>query len=100
MRLNENEINVLTDLSKSFFGEKAKLILFGSRTDDTQKGGDIDVLLIPNNEMNNAQLFRNKLKYLVAVKEKIGDQKIDVVIPELSSKSIVDTALRTGTTLC
>ncbi|MBM4147181.1 MAG: nucleotidyltransferase domain-containing protein [Nitrospira sp.] len=44
MRLDENEKKALKHALKDFRGE---VYLFGSRTDDSKRGGDIDILLVP-----------------------------------------------------
>ena len=45
MRLSEKQIKVLKDKLNSI-SSSAKLYLFGSRVDDTKKGGDIDLLVV------------------------------------------------------
>lgn len=47
--------------------------LFGSRVDDTKKGGDIDLYLVLSSHNN---LFEKKLKFLSRVKRELGEQKI------------------------
>ncbi len=52
MRLGDDQIQVLksklNELSSS-----AKLYLFGSRVDDTKKGGDIDLLVLNDGHLND-----------------------------------------------
>lgn len=77
MRLNQFQIDTIVELSKKHFGQQTTVYLFGSRTDDKQKGGDID-LLIKN--MNGATLtIETKIRFLAELKTQIGDRKIDVV---------------------
>lgn len=45
MRLYEDQINVLKNKLQSI-SSTAQLYLFGSRVDDTKKGGDIDLLIV------------------------------------------------------
>lgn len=53
---------------------KAGVYLFGSRTDDNRKGGDIDLLLIGKG------ITRENIRSIkIELKEKLGDQKIDIV---------------------
>lgn len=52
----------------------AHAYLFGSRADDSRKGGDIDLLLI--GEGIDRQLIR---AIRIALKDELGDQKIDIV---------------------
>ena len=45
MRLKKENIEVIKILAKKYFGENAKVYLFGSRIDDNKKGGDIDLYI-------------------------------------------------------
>lgn len=74
MRLNDKEINVIKAAIREF-DSKAEIKLFGSRVDDDKKGGDIDLLII-----SNKITFSEKLSILIKLKEKIGEQKIDIII--------------------
>ncbi len=75
MRLSPQIAEKLVSLAKENFGEDCKLYLFGSRVDDSKKGGDIDLLLLTDEKI--------KLKEKWAIKRKIydliGEQKIDLV---------------------
>ena len=80
MRLNEKEITSIKAVTNSVFGENATVILFGSRTEDGKRGGDIDLLITCNKTIAGDDLYQLKLKFLVQLKKRIGDQKIDVII--------------------
>lgn len=56
---------------------EARIYLFGSRTDDNKKGGDLDILIFSKDIT-----FGDKLKIKAAIFEKIDEQKIDLVIAE------------------
>lgn len=76
MRLTENQINAIRSTAQLIFGDFVEVFLFGSRIEDDLKGGDIDLLIHAEEKSMN---IRNKALFLVALKKKIGDQKIDVV---------------------
>lgn len=80
MRLNVKDITSIKAVTNSVFGENAIVTLFGSRTEDSKKGGDIDLLIKCNKTVSRDDLYRLKLKFLVQLKKRIGDQKIDVII--------------------
>ena len=74
--------------------QSGKVILFGSRVDDTKKGGDID-LYIETPDCN----FSKKIDFLVLVKQYIGDQKIDVILDEGEDRNIDRIAKSEGIVL-
>jgi predicted nucleotidyltransferase len=82
MRLTEYEIKAIKETSVKVFGEGSNTYIFGSRVDDTKKGGDIDIFIETD---KNTDIFENKLKFLVELEKKIGERKIDVVIKSADS---------------
>lgn len=84
MRLTKYEVQaIITGVYKFALPEATELRLFGSRVDDQAKGGDIDLLLIANNSTTKAFLLENKLNMLIATKNILGEQKIDLKIASL-----------------
>ena len=90
MRLTTNEQNIIKDTFKKYFN--GEIYLFGSRIDDNQKGGDID-LYISSKETN----LSKKIDFLVELKKQIGDRKIDVV---LNKKGLIEKKAKQGILLC
>jgi predicted nucleotidyltransferase len=78
MRLTEFEVKSVVDEAVRCFGPDACVTLFGSRIDDARRGGDIDLLVQGSWEREDA--FRRKIRFLVALKSRIGDRRIDVVL--------------------
>jgi len=76
MRLTAKQHHSVLRIAKKHFGENVQVSLFGSRTDDRRKGGDIDLLIKANSEL---MTYKAKLLFLVDLKLEIGDQKIDLV---------------------
>lgn len=87
MRLSTDEIKAIKETVQSFDAD-AKIWLYGSRTDDTKRGGDID-LLIFSQKIN----FSDKLKIKTQLYKKIGEQKIDMIIARDNKKPFVRIAL-------
>lgn len=98
MRLAPKQITVIKELTLSCFGEGAIVYLFGSRLDDHKKGGDID-LYIETELRDIKEMLDAKLKFLVELKQRIGDQRIDVVLDyptQSQSAPIIQNAKQTG----
>ena len=77
MRLTQFQIDSINTLATKHFGQETTVYLFGSRTDDLKKGGDIDLFI---NNVNEAVLtIEAKIHFLAGLKNEIGDRKIDVV---------------------
>jgi len=93
MRLEQYEIDSITSIASTIFGKGSKIILFGSRVHDNLNGGDIDLYIQPT--IKNA-LREKKIDFLISLKEKIGDQKIDVILEKDKSRPIEQEAIRKG----
>lgn len=76
MRLQANDIKRIVQIAREIYGNDVKVYLFGSRTDDTKRGGDID-LLVRTSEEKKGVLAR--VRMIAALKRFLGDQKIDVI---------------------
>jgi predicted nucleotidyltransferase len=79
MRLTSKESMAILEVAKNVFGPDVRVKLFGSRTDDSKKGGDIDLLVLTS-EQRLAQVRQLKFKFLDDLQGIIGEQRIDVVI--------------------
>ncbi len=96
MRLNTEEIAAIETSFAETFG-KGEVFLFGSRTDDRRRGGDIDLYVVPE---TRTDLTQKKIDFLVGLKRRIGEQKIDVVIDRGKARPIDAIARKTGVLLC
>jgi predicted nucleotidyltransferase len=80
MRLTECEASAIRE-SVHLFDPDAEIYLFGSRADDMKKGGDIDLIVISRRITRSE---RRKIK--LNIYDKIGEQKIDIIItPEITT---------------
>jgi len=92
MRLTQKEVEAITLTFQEVFNS-GKIYLFGSRVDNSKKGGDIDLYIQADNRDN---LIEKKFNFLVELKRKIGLQKIDVVISKDINRTIEQEALNNG----
>ena len=99
MRLSLQQINVIQDAVSELAGKDATVRLFGSRTDDNARGGDIDLLVeIPRAVENSAWLsakISGRISYL------LDGQKVDVILlaPNLECFPIHHIAQKEGVLL-
>ena len=75
MRLSQHQRDSIT----SVLGAHGQVFLYGSRTQDHLKGGDIDLLLVVKPE-DFQELRSKKHKLLIEIESKIGEQKIDLTL--------------------
>ncbi len=80
MRLRDKDRETIKVAAREVFGDGVVVRLFGSRVDDTLKGGDIDLHL----EIDPRQdgLDRLRSRFWALLQERLGEQKIDVVVTE------------------
>ena len=78
MRLTPTERAAITRAVTAVFGPAAVPKLFGSRTDDTARGGDID-LFIANVTGSALDVQYQRLALLAQLHHELGEQHIDVV---------------------
>lgn len=79
VRLSQDDIRAIKLCFLKHFLPCDHLWLFGSRTDLTKKGGDID-LYIETNTTSAKEAIRMKGDFLWDLEQTIGEQKIDVVL--------------------
>jgi predicted nucleotidyltransferase len=99
VRLSSKQVDVIKAEARRQFGPEARVILFGSRTDDQARGGDIDLLVetpwLLDNRVSAAARFAATLQ------QRLGDQRIDVLIatPDTPLQPIHRAALAKGVAL-
>lgn len=78
MRLTPSIIDKIKSAVESSFGP-VEVYLFGSRVDDSKKGGDIDLAIKSDHHMSREEFRKHKVKF-IAYMTKIGfDFPIDLV---------------------
>ena len=96
MRLSEFEIESIKRLASQHFGLDVSVYLFGSRTKNQLRGGDIDLFISNPNESKLDS--RTKINFITDLILQIGEQKIDVVLdnPEKRDTVFFKTIYQTG----
>ena len=93
MRLSKFETDAIKE-SVYRLDPDAKIYLFGSRVDDTKKGGDIDLLVL-SSKIN----FSGKIEILAYLFQRLDEQKIDIAVAADTRKPFVRLALKNGVPL-
>lgn len=92
MRLNKKDIQSIVRVAKEIYGEGVEVYLFGSRTDNEKRGGDIDLLVRTTSEKKGVLAH---IRMIARLKQLLGDQKIDV-IGDHEESLVAKEALITG----
>jgi predicted nucleotidyltransferase len=98
MRLTVQQQATVRATVAETFGADAQVRLFGSRVDDTKRGGDID-LLVTTSERDVQALMRAEIALLTKLQNQLGEQKIDLLLDYPSRKvhpPILGIAMQTG----
>jgi predicted nucleotidyltransferase len=98
MRLTAQQQATVRDTVAETFGSDSQVRLFGSRVDDTKRGGDID-LLVSTTQSDLSTLMRAEIALITKLQMRLGEQKIDVLLDYPSRKvrpPIFGIALQTG----
>jgi len=96
MRLTTDQIEAIKQTAHAVLGDDSRVILFGSRVDDTKKGGDIDLLFETDNLVGNRAIAVGQL--YVALIRRLGDRKIDILLKDIATPAapVLDHARQTG----
>ena len=78
MRLSEEQIRVIKQQAAEQFGNESRVWLFGSRVDDTARGGDIDLYIETEGTVENRASAA--ARFSASLQLRLGDQRIDVVL--------------------
>ena len=78
MRLPFNYQTTIKELAAQTFGSDVSVYLFGSRLDDTGKGGDIDLLVKLASPTDDKVMLA--IRYNALLQMKLGLQKFDILI--------------------
>lgn len=96
MRLNDKIREIIKSEVFNQLGSEVVVRLFGSRVDDTQRGGDIDLLIEPRQPLEHRIQAECKLAARLFIR--LGGRKVDVLIkdPTMPLQPIHEQAITHG----
>lgn len=99
MRLTDNERAKICAVVSAVAGPRARVRLFGSRTDDRVRGGDIDLLVEVDEPVTSA--VRLEARIGARLQRELGDRRIDVLVaaPNVVEQPVHRVARQTGIVL-
>lgn len=99
MRLTSEQALQIKQVVREVFGEQASVRLFGSRVDDQERGGDIDLYIKTPQPLADPAVMAAKTA--VKVMKFQHGRKVDVVVqaPNSTPQPIFEIAEKTGVLL-
>ncbi len=99
MRLSDDQARAIKQLAYQIAGEHAQVRVFGSRLDDSARGGDLDLMLEVPEPADNPALMA--ARFSAKVSRLMHGRKVDVLIaaPNLMRLPIHDMASKEGKVL-
>ena len=77
MRLSTSQIEIIRDTTHQNFGADASVWLFGSRVDDTKRGGDVDLYV----DSTRKNTLLSALRCKIALEDSL-DLHVDLIVKE------------------
>ena len=96
MRITDAEAAAIRRVTDEVAGQQAEVKLFGSRTDDQLKGGDLDLwIALPTLTPDKLSVA---IKTSARLQSLIGERKIDVLVtdPQSEDTPLIRAARRDG----
>lgn len=83
MRITASQARIIREQVGEIAGLDARVWLFGSRADDSQRGGDIDLFIEAMHPVENR--VATACRIASSLQMHLGDQRIDVLLTDPSS---------------
>lgn len=99
MRINEDQAGIIRNEVMRQLGAGVTVRLFGSRIDDAQRGGDIDLLVESPEDLPDPALTAARIS--AQISRAMGGRRVDVLLkaPNLKQLPIHDIAMQEGVIL-
>jgi len=82
MRPTLAKCDAITSAARAIWGRDVCVSLFGSRTDDAARGGDIDLLVKLPTSPTPAQWVAQRGEFVARLYASIGERRIDVLLDD------------------
>lgn len=80
MRLTDSEQAAIAKAASAALPAGSRVLLFGSRTDDSRRGGDIDLLVEPPEPVDAAQVVALRTRLAAGLYRMMGERRIDILV--------------------
>lgn len=99
MRLTEQQVLDIREIARELLGADTRLWLFGSRADDRQKGGDVDLYVEVDRILPNP--VADAVRLAARLERRFGGLPVDVVLRDraASPQPIHEAAFSKGVLL-
>ena len=99
MRLTDEQRRIIVEETAHIFGAGARVRLFGSRVDDSARGGDIDLYVEVDQALPNRAATASRLAARLQLI--LGEQRIDIVLvdPNTTPQTVHAVARHEGIAL-
>lgn len=96
MRLTDCQIDAIRELARQVAGDQVRVRVFGSRLDDSARGGDVDLMLELPDPVDNPALLAARMS--ARVSRVMSGRRVDVLLsaPNLMRLPIHDIAFKEG----
>jgi predicted nucleotidyltransferase len=102
MRLSSEEQRQIADAARAVLPSGSRVLLFGSRTDDQRRGGDVDLLVGTTAALPADDTFSLLSRLLAQLYMRLGERRIDVLASVRGgpdARAVVQAARERGTEL-
>ena len=87
MRLAPADLTAITAAAQAVLPAGSRVMLFGSRTDDSRRGGDIDLLVEPPSPLDAMAQIQLRSKLAARLYRLLGERRIDILVAAASEPS-------------
>ena len=99
MRLNASQHVAIQQAARETLPAGTAVYLFGSRTDDARRGGDIDLLVESPSELAPQEAIKRRTRFAAHLYRLLDEQRIDILMAQRGQTDVspvVQSARRHG----